>query len=143
MGSTATTENKAIYRRIIAAIGEGDERILRELLAADLIDHNPIPRQAPGAEGFLEWMRAARASFPDLSGTTEEVLTEGDRVVGRVTWCGTHRGAFLGIDPTGRSVAFEAIHIVRFSGGRAAEWWGVADLLGALHQVGATVRPPE
>lgn len=37
MGSTATTENKAIYRRIIAAIGEGDERILRELLAADLI----------------------------------------------------------------------------------------------------------
>lgn len=92
MGSTATTENKAIYRRIIAAIGEGDERILREFLAADLIDHNPISGQAPGAEGFLEWMRTARASFPDLSGTTEEVLTEGDRVVGRVTWRGTHRG---------------------------------------------------
>jgi hypothetical protein len=36
-------------------------------------------------------------------------------------------------------VYFTAIHIVRLVDGRIAEWWGVADLLGALEQVGASV----
>lgn len=133
-------EVKEIYQRIIAAISASDEELLRELIDPDLIDHNPIPRQAPGVEGFLEWMRSARAAFPDLSGTIEEILVSGDRVVGRVTWRGIHRGAFLEVGPTGKPVSFVAIHIVRFARYRAVEWWGVADLFGALQQVGATVR---
>jgi hypothetical protein len=31
---------------------------------------------------------------------------------------------------------------VRFENGKAAEWWGVADLLGALLQAGAQVTAP-
>jgi hypothetical protein len=55
---------------------------------------------------------------------------------------GWHRGEFAGIPPTGKPVAFAAFHIVRFSEERAVEWWGTADLLGALRQLGATVAPP-
>ena len=88
-------------------------------------------------------MAYARSSFPDFAGAVEDVVAEGDRVAGRATWRGTHRGEFMGIPPTGRSVSFSAFHIVRFSEDRAAEWWGTADLLSALQMLGATVSGPD
>lgn len=132
---------KEVYRRIIAAIGRGDADGLDDLVAADVVDHNPIPDQVPGREGFKQWMAAARTAFPDMHGTVDDVIAEADRVAARVTWHGTHHGEFVGIGATGRQVSFAAFHLVRFAEGRAVEWWGTADLLGALQQLGATPRP--
>lgn len=136
------TPLKDIYRRIIDAISRGDAEALDELMTPDIVDHNPVPDQAPGVEGFKQWIATARSSFPDLSGTVEDVIAEGDRVAARVTWRATHEGAFLGIPPSGKPVSFPAFHIVRFAGERAAEWWGTADLLTVVQQVGATVTGP-
>ncbi|MDQ4006417.1 MAG: ester cyclase [Actinomycetota bacterium] len=133
---------KGTYRRIIEAISRGDPDSLDGLMTVDVVDHNPIPNQSPGLSGFKEWIVAVRTSFPDLEGKIGDVLADGDRVAGRVTWRGTHRGVFVGVDPTDVVVSFEAFHVVRFSGGRAAEWWGTADVLGALQQMGATVTGP-
>jgi steroid delta-isomerase-like uncharacterized protein len=139
-----TTEDqlKDAYRRIIDAISRGDADGLDELIAPDVVDHNPIPDQAPGRDGFKQWMAAARTAFPDMRGTVEDVIAEGDRVAARMTWHGTHRGAFMGVGPTGKRISFSAFHLVRFSQDRAVEWWGTADLLGALRQLGATVSAP-
>jgi steroid delta-isomerase-like uncharacterized protein len=133
---------KDAYRRIIDAISQGDAAGLDELLAPDVVDHNAIPDQAPGRDGFKQWMAAARTAFPDMRGTVEEVIAEGDRIAARMTWHGTHRGDFVGVGPTGKRVSFSAFHLVRFSQGRAVEWWGTADLLGALQQLRATVAGP-
>jgi steroid delta-isomerase-like uncharacterized protein len=131
------------YRRIIDAISRGDTTALDELMAPDVVDHNPVPDQASGVEGFKQWMARVRGYFPDFAGTVEDFIAEGDRVAGRVTWRGTHRGEFLGVAPTGREVSFSAFHIVRFAGGRAAEWWGTADLLSVIQQLGGTVSGPD
>src|SRR5215213_102651 len=112
-------EHKAAYRRIIEAVNAGDFDALDALFAADMVDHNPVPGQVPGLAGFKQWMSTAQRSFPDLSGTVEHVLAEGDLVAGRVTWRGTQSGPFVGTAPTGRSVAFAAYHIARFEGGRS------------------------
>jgi len=56
-----------------------------------------------------------------------------------VTWRGTQQGSFLGVPPSGKPVEIPAFHIVRLSAGRIVEWWGTADLLGALEQLGARV----
>jgi len=136
-----TEEHKVVYRRIIEAVNAGDFDTLDDLFAADMVDRNPIPGQLPGLAGFKQWMATARRSFPDLRGTVEQVLAEGDLVAGRVTWRGTQAGAFVGVAPTGRFVAFEAYHIARFEGGKAAEWWGTADIFGALAQLGALPGP--
>jgi predicted ester cyclase len=69
------------------------------------------------------------------------VLAEGNLVAGHVMWRGTQRGSFLGVPPSNRPVKISAFHIVRLSGGRIAEWWGTADLLGTLQQLGAHVVP--
>jgi len=132
-----------LYRQVIAAISRGDTRALCDILAPDLVDHNPIPKQSPGRQGFIEWMNAARSIFPDLWGNIEDVLLSGDYVIGRVTWHGTQRGPFAGLPPTQKPITFDAIHISRFGGPKIAEWWGVANLLTAIHQLGGKVVPEE
>jgi hypothetical protein len=66
-----------------------DMAALDVLLARDLIDHNPMPGQAPGIVGFKQWASAVRSSFPDVHGSVEIVLAEGDFVTGHVIWRGT------------------------------------------------------
>ena len=136
-----TEEHKAAYRRIIEAVNAGDFDALDALFAADMVDRNPVPGQVPGLAGFKQWMATARRSFPDLRGTVGHVLAEGDLVAGRVTWRGTQEGTFAGAGPTGQLVTFEAYHIARFEGGKVAEWWGTADIFGALAQLGVPPGP--
>ena len=129
-----------MYRQVIDAISRNDASALNQFLAEQLIDHNPIPGQSPGRAGFKEWMASARMSFPDLHGTIEDVLVaNGDRVVGRVIWHGTQHGPIAGLPPTHRALALPVIHIVRFEAETIVEWWGIADLFGAVQQLGGTV----
>ena len=132
-------DRPVLYRQVIRAISRGDNQVLDNILAPDIVDHNPVPMQSPGREGFKEWMVAARNSFPDLRGTVEDVLVSGDFVIGRVTWRGTQRGSFAGLPPSQKLITFDAIHIVRFDGPMIAEWWGVANLLAAINQLGGKV----
>jgi steroid delta-isomerase-like uncharacterized protein len=131
---------ESIYRQVINAISRNDEKALDEFLAEHVVDHNPIPDQAPGRVGFKEWMASARMSFPDLHGIVEDVLPAGDNhVVGRVTWHGTQHGPFAGLPPTHKPAALAVIHIVRFEAELIVEWWGVADLFGAMRQLGGRI----
>jgi steroid delta-isomerase-like uncharacterized protein len=135
-------DRASIYRQVIEAISRNDGTVLDQFLAQELIDHNPIPGQSPGRAGFKEWMASARASFPDLQGTIEDViLADSDYLIGRVTWQGTQRGPFAGLPPTNRAATLAAIHIVRFEAGRVVAWWGIADLLGTIHQLGGKIVP--
>jgi predicted ester cyclase len=58
-------------------------------------------------------------------------------VVSRNTVTGTHQGEYMEVPPTGRSVTYNEIFIVRFAGGRIAETWGAVDVLSQLRQLGA------
>jgi predicted ester cyclase len=136
-------DNRHVYKNIIVAISEGNEKGLERWLDEDIVDHNPVPGATPGREGFKQWLSTARASFPDLVGVVEDTVAEGDYVAGRVTYRATHSGPLLGIPATERTVEFQAFHLVRFSKGQAVEWWGTADILGALRQIGAEVVPPD
>jgi steroid delta-isomerase-like uncharacterized protein len=130
------------YEAIIAAVGAADDEALDQLIATDLVDHNPVPGQVPGRAGFKYWVEAMHDWFPDLSGRVEDSVVEGDKVAARVMWRGTHQGAFMGIPGTGATVEIQAVHIVEFADGRATQWWGTADIFGALIQMGASVARP-
>jgi steroid delta-isomerase-like uncharacterized protein len=133
-------DRESIYRQVIDAISRNDAMALDQFLAEYLIDHNPIPGQSPGRTGFKEWMASARTSFPDLQATIEDVIVaNSDFVAGRVTWRGTQHGPFAGLPPTHKAVELAVMHLVRFEAGKIVEWWGVADLFGAVHQLGGKV----
>ena len=50
----------------------------------------------------------------------------------RTTMHGTHKGEFLGVPATGKSVTIQGIDILRLSGGKGVEHWGQWDNLGLM-----------
>lgn len=78
-------------------------------------------------------------AYPDAHFTVEDTIAEGDRVVSRYTFGGTHQGrwaAALGIPPTGKYVTISGNEIFRIADGRIVEQWSQFDLVGALQQFG-------
>ena len=123
--STATTEaNKALIRRIFEdIIPAGDAGALRELMAPDFLDHNPLPGQPPGNEGGEYVVDTMHGAHPDLRFTIDDLVAEADRVTIRWTLHGTNTGPMLGRPPTGERVERSAIVIFRLADGRLAERW--------------------
>jgi steroid delta-isomerase-like uncharacterized protein len=138
----STEENKALTLRFIEeVINQGKMSTIDELISADAVDHSLPPGMPPGREGVKLFLGMVRAAFPDIHETVEDTVAEGDRVVTRTTWRGTHRGAFLGIPPTGKQVSVTGIDISRVASGKFVEHWQATDNLGLLQQLGV-VPPP-
>ena len=136
-------ENKALFRRFMDELAnKGNLGIVDELVAPDFVEHEPLPPDAPGGREAPRWLFAMmRDAFPDLHITLDDELAEGDRVVARLTVRGTQRGEIMGIPPTGNSIAYTAIDIVRVADGKLVEHWGVSDQLSFLQQLGAIPAP--
>ena len=138
-------ENKAIVRRFFEEYAtKGDQSIADELIAADFVDHNPpSPELAPGIEGVKQVFALYRSAFPDMIFAVEDQIAEGDKVVTSLTFRGTHKGEFMSIPATGKTVTMSAIDIIRMEGGQLAEHWGEADTMGMMQQLGVVPSPGE
>jgi predicted ester cyclase len=66
----------------------------------DMVEQVPLPGQGPGLEGLKNVLRGIKTAFPDIHWKIEEQIAEGDKVVTRFEWTGTHRGTFLGVPAT-------------------------------------------
>jgi len=69
------------------------------------------------------------------------MIVEGDKVVERFTFTGTHKGEYMGHSPTNKKVTMWAICIVRVAGGKFVEEWERMDTLGLMQQLGAVPTP--
>jgi steroid delta-isomerase-like uncharacterized protein len=135
-----TTSNKATLTRFSDAVNTRDPEVISktidELVAPDALIPNPLPIEATGAQVLKEVFGRLHRAFPDLRVTVEDVIAEGDKVVSRNSVTGTHHGEYMGIPPTGKTVTYNEIFIVRFVKGRVAETWGVVDVLSQMRQLG-------
>ena len=111
------------------------------LVCDDMVEHVPFPGQGPGLQGLKDVLRGMRAAFPDMHWHIEEQLTEGDRVLTRFEWTGTHRGEFLGVPATGQLVRVWGMVIDRIQDGRIKETRIIMDMLGLMIQLGAVLPP--
>jgi len=138
-----TEQNKAIFRRMVEEIfNRGNMNLVDEFLAPDFIEREELPPGIPpGREGVKQMTIMFRSAFPDFKATIDDMIAEGDKVVVRMTWSGTHKGEFMGISPTGKSVSFGVIDIVRFSGDKFVEHWGMMDSTSMMQQLGAVPAP--
>jgi predicted ester cyclase len=133
---TAET-NKAIIRRIVEEIQNHDNlALIDELLAPTFVNHTPAPGLSPDREGIKQLLSMFRAAFPDGVMTIEDMIAEGDKVVSRKTYRGTHQGEFLGIPPTDRHVSVGLIDMMRLVDSKVVEHWNVGDDLSMLQQLG-------
>jgi len=133
-------ENKAIGRRAFEEVwSQGKLDVIDEILTADFVGHIAGSPGIQGPESYKQFATMYRTAFPDLKFTVEDQIAEGDKVVNRWTFTGTHKGELMGIPPTGIQVT--GIDIYRIAGGKILEAWVNGDALGMWQQLGAVPKP--
>jgi ketosteroid isomerase-like protein len=138
-------EKKALVRRFVDAQDQGDLETLDELLAPDFVDHNLLPGQDPGREGFMQGVAEDHAALSYMRNTIEYQATDGDMVITRFTTRTIHdRGAYLGIlAPTGRERETMGILIHRVSGGKIVEEWSASSATPVLEALAQELHERE
>jgi steroid delta-isomerase-like uncharacterized protein len=137
------TTSKELYRRWIdEAWTKGNVDVLDDMHTPDFFDHSGLPGVSPDTAGMKQFIAGLHAAFPDLAITIEDMVAEGDRLVGRWVMTGTNTGSFNGMPVTGRPVTLSGFDLLRVEGDRFAEVWGVADIAGMLQQLGVMPAPP-
>ena len=118
--------NKQVLRRLV-------EEVMNER-RLDVLDELYHPRLVPAAR---RWVEPFLESFSDVHMRIDDLIAEGDKVVGRFACSGTHSGDWLGHLPTGRRFADVAeVYIFRITDGRISGAWGLEDTQGRLRQLG-------
>jgi predicted ester cyclase len=136
-----SAESEALVRRFFQEFcNDRRSELAEELLAENYVSHGPQAPPAEGPDGARERVGLYQDAV-DGHWEVRDIFSVGDRVAARWTGSGTHRGELMGLDPTGRPIAVDAISLFRIADGRIAEEWTVWDALGLLQQVGAVPMP--
>src|SRR6516164_2743154 len=126
--------NEIVHRRCVEeAWGDGDMDLQDQLVAEDVVDHNPFPGVPTGLEGKRVTLRMFRAAF-DLKTMIDLLLTDGDYVIGRWTAQFIHKGDFLGILATGKQATIAGIDICRYHDGKIVEMWHQENIMSLMQQ---------
>jgi len=112
-----------------------------ELLAETIVFRGSLGTETVGREAFRGYMRQVQRAFPDFHNKIECLVAEGQNVVARLTYRGTHQGEIFGVAPTMKSIQYAGAAFFRVSNGQVAEGWVLGDLLTLLRQLGATQLP--
>ena len=124
-------DNKAVIHKLAQAINSGDLASLDNVLAPNYIRHDPNPLMKDiGREEYKQAFRRLRSAFPDAQWRVEELLCDGDKVVGRWTFRGTQQGAFFNLPASGKVVTYPIIAIYRIEDGMIVEDWHIFHALG-------------
>ncbi|MCD6517599.1 MAG: ester cyclase [Candidatus Aminicenantes bacterium] len=137
-------QNKKIVRRYAEEEDKGNLlEIIDEIVAPDVIYHYPNNVTVNGLESIKESSPQFHKAFPDLKHTIEFQMAEGEYVTTRYTWKGTHKGKYLGVEPTGKELTFTFIDVGRVKDGKIVEAWIELDFLGVMQQLGMELKPKE
>jgi predicted ester cyclase len=130
--------NKALVRRLYEeGYNAGNLDTVTQLVAPDIVTHNPIILDAPtGRDSIRGGIAMLRRSFPDLHMEVLDLIAEGDRVAAFLLLSGTNTGDYRRGGATNRRGSMRAFFIWRVADGRLVECWGVADRFALLQQLG-------
>lgn len=134
-------ENKALIARLYDEVFvKWNMDFVDAVFAPEFEDKSLPPGTPRGPLGVRQFYGAVLAAFPDLQYTIEELIAEGDKVVVRWRWNGTHKGEFMGLPATGKKAPMTGIAIYRLWQGKIVERWVEVGLLGLAQKLGATLK---
>jgi steroid delta-isomerase-like uncharacterized protein len=129
--------NKEIVQRFVEEVqNQKNWATFDELNADDFVNLSAPPGVPSDKEGGKMFLGAFISAFPDSYVTIEDMVAEGDRVVTKKTFHGTHTGELNGIPPTGNRVSIQYVDILRLRDGQIVEHWLSMDQLSFMQQLG-------
>lgn len=137
---TQQETNKSLSRRALAQIDQGVFALLEEHAAPDfrMYSGQQPPMDLAAFKGFCAMFSAA---FPGFRHELEDLIAEGDKVVRAGTFYGTHKGEFMGVPASGKSVAMAFASVDAYQGGKLKSIRINADFMGLMQQIGAIPAP--
>ena len=116
----------------------GDEAVLDDLVAEDMVNHAAGPQ---GREGLRLILGIIDNDLGPVTAVQHHLVGDGDLVAQHLTLHGTHRGSTMPLladtPASGRPAAWTFIHIWRIADGMIVEHWACRDDMGLLEQVRA------
>lgn len=137
----STESNKAVVRRFRDGLNAGNFDESDAVLADNLVVHMGSDPNPLNKESFVQLGRVSWSAFSGFTTTIEDIVAEGDKVVSRVTFRGTHTGDMMGIPPTGKSITISEIIIDRLADGKIVESWRLFDQMAMMQQLGLIPAP--
>jgi len=140
-----TDQNKqAVQRFVEECWNQGNLNKASEFLADQVRFHDPVfPNLNSGIQNVKNHIEGCRRAFPDLKFTIEDTIAERNEVVLHWRAHGTHKGPFLGMQPTNRKVTVDGTSIYRLEGSRIAESHANWNLATMMAQLGVIEVPKE
>ena len=133
-------ENKALARKFLRMLELGEPNMADEIVAADYSNHD-APDPNIRLEGMKAFVTGFKKAIPDAQLKIAFQVAEGDKVVTRYAWSGTHQGEYFGVPATGKRVNWTAMVAFKIADGKISEAWLNYDLLGVMQQLGAAPTP--
>jgi predicted ester cyclase len=130
-------QNRKIVEDYMTAWSNADVPKLERLVADNARFPNPPPGVTPDKKGTIAMAQQYRAGFPDLKVRFTQWVVQGDHVAVRFVGSGTHKGTFMGIEPTNVRAETGGIAIVTVKDGKVVEDTTEFDALGLLTKIGA------
>ena len=138
-------QNKQVVQRFVEECwNQGNFQRISEYLTDQVRSHDPaFPNLNPGIQNVRNHIEGCRQGFPDLKITINDTIAERDEVVLHWTARGTHKGQFLGMQPTQRKCTVDGTTIYRLEGARIAEAHGNWNVASLMAQLGVSTVPQE
>ena len=131
-----------MVRRRFAELDKGNFAVLDEMFDPGYRLNFPTATTPLSLDATKRFYRALYAAFPDLTHTITEQISARDKVVTRWIAHGTHRGTWMGVAGTGKTISLAGINIYTVKNGKLTESHVQWDLLGLLQQLGAVKVAP-
>jgi predicted ester cyclase len=129
--------NRKLVEDYMTAWANADVPKLERLVAGNARFHNPPPGVTPDRTGAIEMAKQYRQGFPDLKIRFGTWVLQGNNVAVSFVGSGTHKGTFMGVEPTNVHAETPGIAIVTVKDGKVVEDTTSYDALGLLTQLGA------
>ncbi len=112
----------------------------REISYFDFYDDSLITHGFPSnlsndKEGFNQFIHFLWKAFPDIRITFEDVIIEENKVAGRYKLKGTHKGEFLGLQPSNKQFNVDGTTIFYFQNAKIVERWNLVDMVALMEQL--------
>ena len=140
--TTVDSDNTTVVRAFYHPFRTGDTSTYEQVLAPDWVDIPLAPGQQQGPAGMAAQIALFRQAMPDYNVTHEDLIAAGDRVAVRNTVSGTHQGAFMGHQPTGRRIEMRTMDVHQIRDGKIVITWHLEDFAGLMAQLTASPETP-
>jgi steroid delta-isomerase-like uncharacterized protein len=126
--SVAATARALVDRFYDVVWNKADERAAREILAANFVFRASLGPQLHGPDGFIAYLRSVHAALENFICTIEDLVATEDRAAAKMSFRGTHRAKFFGVEATGRDITWSGAAFFKIRGEVIAELWVLGDV---------------